>query len=388
MTDLLPGCTGVLVLANGVVLQGNGCGAEGEAVGEVCFNTAMTGYQEILTDPSYMAQIVAFTFPHVGNVGTNLEDLEEFGAGAGTAARGAIFRDVPTGPANWRSKADLDTWMARRGVIGLSGVDTRALTRSIREHGMPHGVIAHSPDGKFDLAALKAKAAEWAGLEGLDLAKDATCTQSFGFTEGLWEWPGGYSENDKPKYDVVVIDYGIKRNILRSLNSIGAKVTVVPASTSAEDILARNPDGVLLSNGPGDPAATGVYSVPVIKKLVESGKPVFGICLGHQMLALALGAKTRKMDQGHPGANHPVQDLTTGKVEIVSMNHGFTVDRDSLPAPLTETHVSLFDGTNAGIALKDRPVFSVQHHPEASPGPTDSLYLFERFAGLMDKAKG
>ncbi len=388
MSDaLMPGCTGVLVLANGTVLQGIGCGATGDAVGEVCFNTAMTGYQEILTDPSYMDQIIAFTFPHVGNVGANLEDVEEFGVGAGTAARGAVFRDAPTGPANWRAKSDLSSWMARRGVIGISGVDTRALTRSIREHGMPHGVIAHSPDGKFDLEALKARAKAWAGLENLDLARDATCAQSFTFDEALWVWPEGYGKNDAPKYDVVVIDYGIKRNILRSLNSIGARVMVVPATTSAEDILARNPDGVLLSNGPGDPAATGTYSVPVIQKLVESGKPVFGICLGHQMLALALGARTRKMEQGHHGANHPVKDLTTGKVEIVSMNHGFTVDRESLPTPVSETHVSLFDGTNAGIALKDKPVFSVQHHPEASPGPTDSLYLFERFAGLMDKAR-
>ncbi|CAN5310631.1 glutamine-hydrolyzing carbamoyl-phosphate synthase small subunit [soil metagenome] len=388
MTDkLMPGCTGVLALADGTILQGYGCGAVGDAVGEVCFNTAMTGYQEILTDPSYMAQIVAFTFPHIGNVGTNSEDVEEFGVGAGTAARGAIFRDGPTDPANWRSNADFDGWMKRRGVIALSGVDTRALTRRIRETGMPHGVIAHNPDGLFDLAALTAKAKAWAGLENLDLAKDASALQPFTFEESLWDWPEGYGSNNAPKYDVVVVDYGIKRNILRSLNSVGARVHVVPASTSAEDILARNPDGVLLSNGPGDPAATGVYSVPVIQKLIDSGKPVFGICLGHQMLALALGAKTRKMDQGHHGANHPVKDLTTGKVEIVSMNHGFTVDRDSLPEPVVETHVSLFDGTNAGIALKDKPVFSVQHHPEASPGPTDSLYLFERFARLMDKAK-
>jgi carbamoyl-phosphate synthase small subunit len=384
---LMPGCTGVLVLADGTVLQGIGCGAAGEAVGEVCFNTAMTGYQEILTDPSYMAQIVAFTFPHVGNVGTNVEDIEQFGAGAATSARGAIFRDVPTAPASWRADADLDTWMKRRDVVGLAGIDTRSLTRIIREKGMPHGVIAHSPGGKFDLAALTRRAAEWIGLEGQDLASDATCAQTFEFEETLWDWPEGYGVGDKPKFEVVVVDYGIKRNILRSLNSVGAKVTVVPATTSAEDILARNPDGILLSNGPGDPAATGAYSVPQIQKLVESGKPVFGICLGHQMLALALGATTRKMEQGHHGANHPVKDLTTGKVEIVSMNHGFTVDRDSLPEPVMETHVSLFDGTNAGLALRDKPVFSVQHHPEASPGPTDSLYLFERFAGLMEQAR-
>ena len=391
MTDkLMPGATGVLALADGTILQGIGVGAAGEAVGEVCFNTAMTGYQEILTDPSYMAQIVTFTFPHVGNVGVNGEDIEEFGRGAETAARGAIFRDLPTEPANWRSNQTLHAWMSKRGLVGLAGVDTRALTRAIREHGMPHGVIAHSPDGKFDLGALVAKAKAWTGLVGLDLAKDATCAQSFVFEEGLWDWPEGYAglnnrAGQTRPYEVVVVDYGVKRNILRALTSVGARATVVPASTSAEDILARNPDGVLLSNGPGDPAATGEYAVPEIRKLVDSGKPVFGICLGHQMLALALGAQTTKMDQGHHGANHPVKDLTTGKVEIVSMNHGFTVDRDSLPEPVQETHVSLFDGTNAGIALNDRPVFSVQHHPEASPGPTDSLYLFERFAELMDR---
>ncbi len=382
--DLLPGVTGVLALADGTVLQGFGVGAVGEAVGEVCFNTAMTGYQEILTDPSYMAQIVAFTFPHVGNTGTNVEDLEQLSGSAETAARGAIFRDLPTPPANWRADADLPGWMARRGVVGLAGVDTRALTRAIREHGMPHAVIAHSPDGQFDLDALVAKAKAWSGLEGLDLAKDASCLQPFVFDEGLWDWDGGYAKSGTPKYEVVVVDYGVKRNILRALTSVGARATVVPASTSAEDILARKPDGVLLSNGPGDPAATGEYAVPEIRKLIDSGTPVFGICLGHQMLSLAVGAKTMKMEQGHHGANHPVKDLTTGKVEIVSMNHGFTVDRDSLPEPVVETHVSLFDGTNAGLALKDRPVFSVQHHPEASPGPTDSLYLFQRFADLMD----
>jgi carbamoyl-phosphate synthase small subunit len=391
MTDtLMPGATGILALSNGTVLQGIGVGAVGDAVGEVCFNTAMTGYQEILTDPSYMAQIVTFTFPHVGNVGVNLEDIEEFGRGAETAARGAIFRDLPTGPANWRAQSDLGAWMKRRGLIGLSGVDTRALTRAIRESGMPHGVIAHDPEGRFDLPALIAKARAWKGLVGLDLAKDASCLQPFVFEEGLWDWPAGYARLKPPTgrtkpYEVVVVDYGVKRNILRALTSVGARATVVPATTSAEDILARNPDGVLLSNGPGDPAATGEYAVPEIRKLIDSGKPVFGICLGHQMLALALGGQTTKMDQGHHGANHPVKDLTTGKVEIVSMNHGFTVDRDSLPEAVTETHVSLFDGTNAGMAMNDRPVFSVQHHPEASPGPTDSLYLFERFAALMDQ---
>jgi carbamoyl-phosphate synthase small subunit len=386
-TALMPGATGVLALADGTILQGIGAGAIGDAVGEVCFNTAMTGYQEILTDPSYMAQIVAFTFPHIGNTGVNIEDVEQFGQGASTSARGAIFRDLPTPAANWRADADLDGWLKRRDVVALTGVDTRALTLAIREKGMPNAVIAHNPDGVFDLDALVAKARAWSGIVGLDLAKDASCLQPFTFDEGLWVWPEGYAKAGQPKYEVVVLDYGIKRNILRALTSVGARATVVPAGTSAEEILARNPDGVLLSNGPGDPAATGEYAVPEIRKLIDSGKPVFGICLGHQMMALALGARTTKMEQGHHGANHPVKDLTTGKVEIVSMNHGFTVDRDSLPAPVTETHVSLFDGSNAGLALTDRPVFSVQHHPEASPGPTDSLYLFERFAGLMDKAR-
>jgi carbamoyl-phosphate synthase small subunit len=391
MTQTLPpGATGVLVLADGTALPGIGVGAEGLAVGEVCFNTAMTGYQEILTDPSYMAQIVTFTFPHIGNVGVNVEDVEQFGEGARTTARGAIFRDVPNVPANWRATrgeaGTLDAWMRTRGVVGLAGVDTRALTRLIREKGMPHGVIAHAADGRFDLDALAHQARTWTGLVGLDLAKDATTLQSFTFEEGLWDWPEGYAKpRPEPKFEVAVLDYGIKRNILRALTSIGARATVLPASTTAEEVLARNPDGVLLSNGPGDPAATGAYAVPEIQKLVESGKPVFGICLGHQMLALALGAKTVKMEQGHHGANHPVKDLDTGKVEIVSMNHGFTVDRETLPETVRETHVSLFDGTNAGVALKDRPVFSVQHHPEASPGPTDSLYLFDRFAALMEK---
>ena len=382
-TQLLPGATGVLALADGTILQGIGVGATGTALGEVVFNTAMTGYQEILTDPSYMSQILAFTFPHVGNTGTNTDDIEQIGGGSDTSARGAIFRDLPTDPANWRSESDLDGWMKRRGVVGLSGVDTRALTRIIRDKGAPHGVIAHDPEGRFDLDALVAEARAWTGLVGLDLAKPASTLQSFEWDEGLWAWPEGHPKTQGRK-SVVVVDYGVKRNILRALASTGAKITVVPATTSAEDILARNPDGVVLSNGPGDPAATGAYAVPEIVKLVESGKPLFGICLGHQMLALALGAKTVKMDQGHHGANHPVKDLTTGKVEIVSMNHGFTVDRDSLPDAVVETHVSLFDGTNCGIALKDRPVFSVQHHPEASPGPTDSLYLFDRFAGMMD----
>jgi carbamoyl-phosphate synthase small subunit len=385
-TKLLSGATGVLALADGTVLQGLGAGAAGEALGEVCFNTAMTGYQEILTDPSYMGQIVAFTFPHVGNVGTNFEDVEQIGQGSATSARGAVFRDLPTPAANWRANSDFDSWIKRRGLVALAGVDTRALTKRIREHGMPHGVVAHNPEGVFDLEALVAQARAWSGLVGLDLAKDASTLQPFVYEEGLWRWPEGYAKAGQPKYEVVVLDYGIKRNILRALTSVGARATVVPATTTAEEVLARNPDGILLSNGPGDPAATGEYAVPEIRAMVDSGKPVFGICLGHQMLARALGARTVKMEQGHHGANHPVKDLETGKVEIVSMNHGFTVDRDSLPEPVKETHVSLFDGTNCGLALRDRPVFSVQHHPEASPGPTDSLYLFERFARLMDDA--
>jgi len=384
--ELPPGATGVLVLADETVFAGIGCGAVGEAVGEVCFNTAMTGYQEILTDPSYMEQIITFTFPHIGNVGVNVEDVEQV-AGGGEAARGAIFRDVPTPPANWRADADLDGWLKRRGVVGLAGVDTRALTRRIRELGMPHGVIAHAPGGAFDLEAMANRAREWRGLEGLDLALPASCLQPFEWTEGLWSWPGCYAsssdEGAGARRHVVVVDYGVKRNILRGLVSAGARVTVVPARTTARDILARNPDGIVLANGPGDPAATAAYAVPEIRALLASGLPMMGICLGHQLLALAMGATTIKMDQGHHGANHPVKDMATGRVEIVSMNHGFTVDRAGLPDSVEETHVSLFDGSNAGLALKGRPVFSVQHHPEASPGPTDSLPIFERFAAMM-----
>ncbi len=387
MTDLLPGCTGVLVLADGTVYQGLGCGATGEALGEVCFNTAMTGYQEILTDPSYMDQIIAFTFPHVGNVGVNPDDVEQLGNDPKRAAKGAIFRDAPTPPANWRADLSFNDWLASRGVVAISGIDTRSLTRRIREHGMPHGVIAHSPTGEFDIPALQRRAADWAGLNGLDLAIDATSAQSSAYTTDLWQWPEGFSDGKTHAFKVVVIDYGVKQNILRALTHIGADVQIVPAKTSAADILARQPDGVLLSNGPGDPAATGDYAVPVIQELIRSGVPVFGICLGHQMLGLALGARTIKMEQGHHGANHPVKDVTTGKVEIVSMNHGFAIDRDSLPDGVVETHVSLFDGSNCGIALADKPVFSVQHHPEASPGPVDSLYLFERFAQHMRAAR-
>ncbi|HEY7852528.1 MAG TPA: glutamine-hydrolyzing carbamoyl-phosphate synthase small subunit [Caulobacteraceae bacterium] len=384
--ELPAGATGVLALADGTVLPGVGCGAIGEALGEVCFNTAMTGYQEILTDPSYMAQIIVFTFPHVGNVGTNGEDIEQLTGTAQSSARGAIFRAAPGAPANWRADTDLDGWLTHRGVIALAEVDTRALTKRIREQGMPHGVIAHHPQGRFDLDALVAKARAWSGLEGLDLAKDASTLQSLDWTQGAWSWPDGHANGATGGRHVVVVDYGVKRNILRSLVSIGARVTVVPASASAEEILARAPDGVVLSNGPGDPAATAIHAAPVIRALIEAGVPVFGICLGHQLLALTMGARTIKMDQGHHGANHPVKDLATGQVEIVSMNHGFTVDREGLPVGLTETHVSLFDGSNAGLALAGSPVFSVQHHPEASPGPGDALHLFKRFAEMMDVA--
>jgi carbamoyl-phosphate synthase small subunit len=347
----------------------------------------MTGYQEILTDPSYMQQIVTFTFPHVGNVGTNGEDVEQVAGAAETSARGAIFRDAPTAPSSWRSDSDLGSWLARRGVIGLCGVDTRALTRRVREQGMPHGVIAHDPAGIFDLDALVAQARAWRGLEGEDLASPASCLQGFTWSEGLWSWPDSYARPEGEALDVVVVDYGVKRNILRAVASTGVKVSVVPARTTAADILARKPDGVVLANGPGDPAATAQWAAPQIRELVASGVPIFGVCLGHQLLALSLGGRTAKMEQGHHGANHPVKDLATGKVEIVSMNHGFTVARDSLPDTLEETHVSLFDGTNAGLRLKDRPVFSVQHHPEASPGPTDSLGVFTRFAALMRETR-
>jgi carbamoyl-phosphate synthase small subunit len=383
-----PTVTALLVLADGTVLQGFGLGAAGHAVGEVCFNTAMTGYEEILTDPSYAGQIITFTFPHIGNVGTNDEDIETVNMAATPGARGVILRTAITAPSNYRATLHLDQWLKRRGIVGLSGIDTRALTSLIRTKGMPNAVIAHAPDGQFDLDALKKEALEWPGLEGMDLVPMVTSAQRFDWDETEWEWGKGYGRQVNGEFHVVAVDYGIKRNILRLLAGTAGKVTVVPATTSAEDILAMKPDGVFLSNGPGDPAATGEYAVPVIKQLIESGTPTFGICLGHQMLGLALGGRTMKMHQGHHGANHPVKDLTTGKVEITSMNHGFAVDKESLPKNVEQTHVSLFDGSNCGLALKDKPVFSVQYHPEASPGPRDSHYLFQRFIDLMRERKG
>ncbi len=377
------GPTGIVVLADGSVFRGQGLGAEGDAVGEICFNTSMTGYQEILTDPSYAGQIITFTFPHIGNVGANAEDIET----TGIAARGLILRAAITDPSNFRAEHHLDGWLKARNLVGISGIDTRALTRRIRDLGAPNGVIAHSADGNFDIDALVAKAKAWPGLEGMDLAIEVSCRQTYQWDQTRWALGQGYGVQSAPRFHVVALDFGIKRNILRCLASAGCKVTVLPGNASAEDVLRHKPDGVFLSNGPGDPAATGVYAVPTIKALVESGKPVFGICLGHQMLALALGGKTAKMERGHRGANHPVKDLETGKVEITSQNHGFCVVEETLPANVVRTHVSLFDGSNEGLKLTDKPVFSVQYHPEASPGPQDSHYLFERFVGLMEKAK-
>jgi carbamoyl-phosphate synthase small subunit len=380
--------TAVLVLANGDVIEGFGAGAIGSAVGEVCFNTAMTGYEEILTDPSYAAQIVTFTFPHIGVVGVNDEDIEVVNAAASTAAIGAIIRSDLSEPSNFRAKARLDSWLKARGIIGLTGVDTRALTTLIRKSGMPNAVIAHSPDGAFDLDVLRAEAARWPGIDGMDLVPAVGATQRYDWDETSWTLERGYGKRETTRFHVVAVDYGIKRNILRLLNDCGCSVTVVPATASADEILALKPDGVFLSNGPGDPAETGKYAVPTLKALLETNIPLFGICLGHQLLGLAVGAETVKMPQGHHGANHPVKDFTTGKVEIVSMNHGFAVDRSTLPANAKETHVSLFDGSNCGVALTDRPAFSVQYHPEASPGPRDSHYLFRRFVDLMAASKG
>ena len=376
-----------LVLAGGEVFWGRGTGAVGKAVGEVCFNTSITGYQEILTDPSYAGQIITFTFPHIGNVGTNAEDLET----TTPAVRGCVLRTDITQPANWRASGQrgghLDGWLKSMNLVAVTGVDTRRLTRLIRDSGAPTGVIVHAPgkDGAIDVDALRAEAKAWPGLEGMDLARDVTCRQTFAWDETEWTLADGFGKLENPKFHVVAVDYGAKRNILRCLASAGCRVTVVPAHATADDILGHSPDGVFLSNGPGDPAATGEYAVPAIKGVLEAGLPVFGICLGHQILALALGCKTHKMHMGHRGANQPVKDLETGRVEITSQNHGFVVDRDSLPKGVVETHVSLFDGSLEGIRVDGKPVFSVQHHPEASPGPQDSHYLFERFVGMMGK---
>jgi len=403
------GATGVVVFADGRTVWGQGFGAEGEAVGELCFNTAMTGYQEVMTDPSYAKQVVAFTFPHIGNVGANDEDVE-----AGEAhALGAIVREVVTEPSNYRASQGFADWMRKWGRIGIAGVDTRALTKLVRTEGPPNIAIAHRADGRFDLDKLQRMAADWPGLEGMDLAKEVSRLQVERWTGGKWAWGQGY-EVESPSRSreglgeglsalpenmpspgpsrragggkiphVVAVDYGNKRNIFRQLVEAGARVTVVPASASFDEIMAHEPDGFFLSNGPGDPAATGEYAVPVIQAMLETKKPLFGICLGHQMLALAVGGRTSKMFQGHRGANHPVKRLADGRVEITSMNHGFAVEREGLPENVRETHVSLFDGSNCGIELTDRPAFSVQYHPEASPGPQDSFYLFEKFVGSM-----
>ena len=375
-----PGATAVLVLADGGVLWGRGVGAVGTALGEVCFNTAMTGYQEILTDPSYAGQIITFTFPHIGNVGANPEDVET----ATPAARGLVLRADITGPANWRAVQPFDAWLDTHGLVGMTGVDTRRLTRRIRDGGAVNGALRHAPDGDFDLAELAARAREWPSLEGLDLAREVSSPRTYAWDQTRWVLGRGYGVQDRPRRHVVAVDYGIKRNILRCLAAAGCRVTVVPATATADEILGHAPDGVFLSNGPGDPAATGAYAVPMIRKIIERGVPLFGICLGHQMLALALGGRTEKMHMGHRGANHPVQDLETGKVEITSQNHGFVVVAESLPRGVVTTHRSLFDGTLEGLKVADQPVFGVQYHPEASPGPEDSHYLFERFMGMID----
>ena len=374
-----PDCNAALVLADGAVFWGCGLGAAGAAVGEVCFNTSMTGYQEILTDPSYAGQIITFTFPHIGNVGANREDIET----TTPPARGLVMRNLPTGPSNWRAEQALDLWLKSHNIVGIGGVDTRRLTRLIRDQGAPSGVIAYQPDGCLEIAAMREEARVWPGLAGMDLATEVSCRQTYEWDETTWRRDGGYGRQEAPQFHVVAIDYGAKRNILRMLAEQGCRVTVVPATASAGDILRHEPDGVFLSNGPGDPAATGEYAVPVLRELIASGKPVFGICLGHQLLALALGGRTKKMDKGHRGANHPVRDESTGRVEITSQNHGFVIDPLSLPLGVDATHISLFDGTNEGLALDGRPVFSVQYHPEASPGPQDAHYLFQRFIDLM-----
>ena len=379
------GATGVLALADGTVIWGRGFGAEGEAVGEVCFNTAMTGYQEVMTDPSYASQIVAFTFPHIGNVGANYDDVEA----DNPWALGCVVREDVTAPSNFRAVQGFDAWMKANGRIGLSGVDTRALTRRIRLQGAPNGVIAHDAGGEFDVDGLLDKARAWPGLEGMDLAKEVSCRQMFRWSGGRWAIGSGYGEHeeDESRPHVVAIDYGSKRNIFRNLADAGARVTVMPATATYDEVMAHEPGGIFLSNGPGDPAATGKYAVPVIRKLLETGKPLFGICLGHQLLGLAVGGKTVKMHQGHRGANHPVKRLADGRVEITSMNHGFAVEADSLPANARPTHISLFDGSLCGLELTDKPAFSVQYHPEASPGPQDSVYLFGKFVDSLETGR-
>ncbi len=371
--------TGMLVLADGTVFRGHGIGASGTAVGELCFNTSLTGYQEILTDPSYAGQIINFTFPHIGNVGTNKEDIET----DKVAARGLVLRADITSPSNWRSLEPLTTWLGKNGLVGITGLDTRALTRRIREQGAPNVVVANQPDGKFDVPALVAQAKAWSGIEGLDLAKDVSCRKSYSWNETVWTLGQGHRTQEGAKLHVVAVDFGAKKNILRLLASSGCRVTVVPAQATAAEILALRPNGVFLSNGPGDPAATGVYAVPMIRAILAANIPLFGICLGHQLLALALGGKTEKMACGHRGANHPVKDLLSGRVEITSQNHGFKVLPESLPGEVEITHVSLFDGSNEGLRLRGRPVFSVQYHPEASPGPHDSQHLFQQFVAMM-----
>jgi carbamoyl-phosphate synthase small subunit len=374
-----PDCNAALVLADGTVFWGLGLGAVGTATGEVCFNTAITGYQEILTDPSYAGQIITFTFPHIGNVGANREDVEA----ATPAVRGVVLRTQITEAANYRASTALDVWLRSHGLIGISGVDTRQLTRRIRDLGAPNGVIAHDPDARLDIRALHAQARHWPGLEGMDLAKEVTCRQTYQWDEATWIRGHGYGRQRNPRHHVVAIDYGAKHNILRMLAAHGCELTVVPATVPAEAVMRHRPDGIFLSNGPGDPAATATYAVPVLRELLDCGKPIFGICLGHQLLALAHGGTTRKMARGHRGANHPVKDLLTGKVEITSQNHGFVIDPESLPKGVEPTHLSLFDRTNEGLRIVGRPVFSVQYHPEASPGPHDSHHLFERFVAMM-----
>ncbi len=378
------GATAVLALSDGSLFWGRGVGAEGHAVGEVCFNTSITGYQEILTDPSYAGQIITFTFPHVGNVGANEEDVET----TTPAARGLVLREDITEASNFRAEGGLDAWLRRHDLVGLAGIDTRRLTRHIRDCGAPGGVVAHAADGGFDLEALAGEAAAFPGLEGMDLAREVTCRQTYTWDETLWALGAGHGRQTAPSRHVVAVDFGVKRNILRCLAAAGCRVTVVPATASAEEILSHQPDGIFLANGPGDPAATGSYAVPTLQALLETGIPIFAICLGHQILALALGAKTEKMHLGHRGANQPVKDLETGKVEITSQNHGFVVKAGTLPAGVVETHVSLFDGSLEGLRVEGKPVFSVQYHPEASPGPQDSHYLFERFVALIDSTKG